>query len=79
MRSGASGTNPAAVVSWHQVGMAVDVNTKDANFPAIDSTLEAQGLTWGGNFRNADPPHFQLPKKGTSPSKAMVSACGGGR
>src|SRR5947209_19401429 len=35
MRQGASGPNPAAVFSWHEVGMAVDFNTQDGNFNTI--------------------------------------------
>lgn len=79
MRSGGSGLNPAAVVSWHQAGMAVDINgTASSNFPAIVSAMQAQGLTWGGTFTHRDLPHFQLPRAGTSPSAALVTACGGG-
>ena len=76
MRNGASGPNPAAVVSWHQVGMAVDINgTTSSYFPTIINAMQAQGLTWGGNFTHPDPPHFQLAPPGTRPSAAMVSAC----
>jgi len=76
MRNGASGPNPAAVVSWHEVGMAVDINgTASANFPTIISAMQAQGLTWGGTFMHPDPPHFQLPGAGTRPNGAMVQAC----
>jgi len=59
--------------------MAVDINgTISSFFPSIISALRAQGLTWGGTFTHRDPPHFQLPRAGTSPTSAMVSACGGG-
>jgi len=79
MQNGGSGPNPAARVSWHQVGMAVDINgTSSSFFPTIISAMQAQGLTWGGTFTHRDPPHFQLPRAGTSPTAAMVSACGGG-
>jgi RHS repeat-associated protein len=79
MRNGASGPNPAAVVSWHEVGMAVDINgTASSYFSKIISAMKGQGLTWGGNFSHRDPPHFQLPRAGTRPPAAMVSACGGG-
>lgn len=80
MRNGGSGPNPAAVVSWHQAGMAVDINgTTSSYFPAIISAMQAQGLTWGGTFHTPDRPHFQLPHAGTSPSAATVSACGAAR
>jgi D-alanyl-D-alanine dipeptidase len=76
MRNGASGPNPAAIVSWHQAGMAVDINgTTSSSFPTIISAMQAQGLTWGGTFSHRDPPHFQLPRAGTSPTAAMVNAC----
>lgn len=79
MQNGGSGPNPAARVSWHQVGMAVDINgTSSSFFPTIISAMQAQGLTWGGTFTHRDPPHFQLPRAGTSPTAGMVSACGGG-
>lgn len=78
MLHGASGPNPAAAVSWHQAGMAVDFNTMGGNFAAIKAAMTAQGLTWGGTFRRPDPVHFQLPAAGTRPTAAMVSACGGG-
>lgn len=76
MRNGASGPNPAAIVSWHQAGMAVDINgTASSYFPTVISAMQAQGLTWGGTFSHRDPPHFQLPRAGTRPSAATVSAC----
>jgi RHS repeat-associated protein len=79
MQTGASGPNPAAIISWHQVGMAVDINgTTSSFFPTIVSAMQAQGLRWGGTFTHRDPTHFQLPPAGTSPTAAMVSACGGG-
>ena len=77
MRQGASGPNPAAIVSWHQVGMAVDLSTVWGNFSAIQAAMSAQSFTWGGTFTTPDPVHFQLPRAGTSPSAAMVKACGG--
>jgi RHS repeat-associated protein len=76
MQNGGSGPNPAATVSWHQAGMAVDINgTSSSFFPTIISAMQAQGLTWGGTFTHRDPPHFQLPRPGTSPSAATVKAC----
>ena len=74
---GGSGPNPAAVVSWHQVGQAVDFNTMRGNFDSIQNEMTNQGLTWGGNFRTPDPVHFQLPAAGQRPTSAMVDACGG--
>ncbi|MGH9474008.1 MAG: M15 family metallopeptidase [Terriglobales bacterium] len=76
MRNGASGPNPAAVVSWHEAGMAVDIDgTASSYFPTIVRAMEAQGLTWGGTFAPRDPPHFQLAHAGTQPSAAMVASC----
>jgi D-alanyl-D-alanine carboxypeptidase-like protein len=66
MRNGGSGLNPAAPVSWHQAGMAVDINgTTSSAFPQIINAMESQGLTWGGTFHTPDRPHFQLPGAGT--------------
>jgi RHS repeat-associated protein len=78
MRNGASGPNPAAIVSWHQVGMAVDLNTRGGNFRAIINAMTSQELTWGGSFRRPDPPHFQLPPAGTTPPPEMVQSCEAG-
>jgi RHS repeat-associated protein len=80
MRNGASGPNPAAAVSWHEAGMAVDINgTASSYFPIIVGAMQRQGLIWGGTFIHRDLPHFQLPPAGTSPSAVMVTACGGHR
>jgi len=76
MQQGASGPNPAAAVSWHQVGLAVDLNSRESNFGTIRNAMTAEGLTWGGTFRRTDPVHFQSPAAGTSPTPAMISACG---
>ena len=75
MRSGASGSNPAARVSNHQLGLSVDLNTRTADFPTIRATLTAGGLTWGGKWRSADPPHFQLPPGGTRADPAQAAIC----
>src|SRR2546430_13968282 len=70
MRRGASGPNPAAVVSWHQAGMAVDINgTRTTNFGIIIGVMQSYGLTWGGTFNHPDRPHFQMAPAGTSPSE----------
>ncbi len=76
MQNGGSGPNPAARVSQHEVGNAVDINgTTSSNFPKVRTAMGAQGLTWGGTFSHPDPPHFQLPHAGTSPSAAQVANC----
>jgi hypothetical protein len=74
-----SGPYPVAQVSWHEVGMAIDLNSKTNSFPTIIQTMTNQGLTWGGTFRpTADPVHFQLAPAGTRPSQTMIGDCGGG-
>jgi hypothetical protein len=78
MIQGASGPYPAATLSLHQEGLAVDINSKDANFPSIKDALTGQGLTWGGTFSTPDPVHFQAAPAGTRANAAMVAACGGG-
>ena len=77
LRKGGSGPNPAATVSWHQVGMAVDLNTQTRSFSAIRAAMVAQGLTWGGTFSRRDPVHFQLAPAGTTPGLTAITACGG--
>ena len=76
MQQGGSGPNPAASVSWHQVGQAVDFNTRDGNFSSIVDEMTSQGLTWGGTFHRQDPPDFQLPAASQRPSSTMVQNCG---
>lgn len=60
MQSGGSGTNPAAKVSWHQAGAAVDINgTRSPQFKTIISVMKKNGFVWGGDFKShKDPPHF---------------------
>jgi uncharacterized protein YcbK (DUF882 family) len=67
----------AAQVSWHQIGEAIDVNSKIAasTFQAIVAAMTDEGLVWGGTFRHKDPVHFQNAPKGTSPSAIQVAAC----
>jgi RHS repeat-associated protein len=67
----------AAQVSWHQVGEAIDINSKvpSVTFQAIVAAMTAEGLTWGGTFSLKDPVHFQNAPAGTSPSAAQVAAC----
>jgi hypothetical protein len=71
----AGGPYPVARVSWHQAGLAVDLNSKAGNFSAIVDALTGQGLTWGATFSTPDRVHFQLPQAGAHPSQAMVKAC----
>jgi RHS repeat-associated protein len=78
MIQGASGPYPAATLSLHQEGLAVDINSKDPNFPSIKDALTGQGLTWGGTFSTRDPVHFQAAPAGTRANPAMIAACGGG-
>jgi len=74
MRAGASGPNPAAIISPHQVGRAVDINSQTPSFSTIRNALTGQGLTWGGTFKTKDPVHFQLAP--AVPGPAELSACG---
>jgi len=66
-----------AQVSWHQIGEAVDINSKvgSSTFQAIVNAMTGEGLTWGGTFRQKDPVHFQDAPAGTTPSAAQVAAC----
>ena len=66
-----------AQVSWHQVGEAIDINSKVSTsvFQEIVDAMTAEGLTWGGTFRHKDPVHFQDARAGTSPNAALVAAC----
>jgi uncharacterized protein YcbK (DUF882 family) len=65
----------AAQVSWHQAGMAVDINSMVPNFQTIVTAMTGSGLTWGGTFSHPDLVHFQNAAKGTTPSAAQVAAC----
>jgi RHS repeat-associated protein len=67
----------AAQVSWHQVGMAVDINSMVPNFQTIVNAMTGSGLTWGGTFIHPkpDPVHFQYAAPGTNPSAAQLAAC----
>ena len=78
LRQGGSGPNPAAKVSLHKEGLAVDINSQDPSFPAIKKAMIGQNLTWGGTFKpKRDLVHFQLPPAGTKADPAMIAACGG--
>jgi len=65
----------AAQVSWHQVGMAVDINRRTPFFQSIVTAMTRSGLTWGSTFSRPDPVHFQDAAKGTTPSAVQVAAC----
>jgi RHS repeat-associated protein len=62
MRAGASGSNPAAMFSDHELGNAIDINgTRGPTFPTIISAFKAAGASWGGDYRGRkDPPHFYI-------------------
>jgi hypothetical protein len=62
MAHGASGRNPAATYSDHQLGNAVDINgTRTTKFPAIVQAFRQAGAAWGGDYRGKkDPPHFYI-------------------
>jgi hypothetical protein len=42
----------------------------DPNVTTIRDAMTKEGLIWGGTFRTAHPPHFQLPAAGTRPTPA---------
>ena len=67
MRMGGSGSNPAAVVSWHQQGLAADfgLNANAGANAQVQSAMTQQGLTWGGKWSTPDPVHYQQPPSGT--------------
>jgi RHS repeat-associated protein len=67
----------AAQVSWHQVGEAIDMNSRvsASTLQAIEAAMTGEGLTWGGTFRRRDPVHYQNAAAGTSPSPEQVAAC----
>jgi hypothetical protein len=59
MRGGASGSNPAARLSLHQAGYAVDISPLSPQFATIVQIMNGSGLKWGGTFvTQPDPPHF---------------------
>ncbi len=62
MRAGASGSNPAALYSDHELGNAIDINgTRGPTFPSIIVAFKAAGASWGGDYRGRkDPPHFYI-------------------
>ena len=63
MRSGGSGSRPAALFSWHEAGNAVDIQP-GRSFPTIRSVMQQNGFTWGGNWRGNqyDPVHFEMQR-----------------
>jgi RHS repeat-associated protein len=78
MRAGGSGRNPAALVSLHQQGIAVDLDTLGGRFVDIRTVMQAHGFVWGGTFRTRDRPHFQLVPPGTPADRAVVADCEAG-
>nr|WP_248782265.1 M15 family metallopeptidase [Yokenella regensburgei] len=50
--------------SLHSCGFAVDVNysslPNDAQREVVRNAATAAGLSWGGDFRQPDPPHFYM-------------------
>lgn len=69
-------TNAATSLhSWHGFGLAVDVihRTKrwdmpDAWFSAVAAIFAKHGMSWGGNWRTKDLPHFQWSTCPASPT-----------
>jgi hypothetical protein len=78
MQNGGSGSNPAAKVSWHEAGAAVDINgTKSPQFQTIISVMKKNGFVWGGDFNSKkDPPHFDGRSFSGSLSQAVRKAQG---
>ena len=63
-------TNARGGSSWHNYGLAIDIAFNDANGQPVwpenanwaryGQIAVAEGLTWGGNFRNfVDRPHIE--------------------
>ena len=77
MRMGGSGSNPAAVVSWHQQGLAADfgLNANAGANSQIQSAMTQQGITWGGKWRRPDPVHYQQPPSGTRSPGQLKPNC----
>jgi RHS repeat-associated protein len=51
----------AATYSDHQLGNAVDVNTRVPNFSSIVDAFKAAGASWGGNWRKpGEEMHFYI-------------------
>ena len=52
MRAGVSGSNPAAKMSPHEAGLAVDFNgTSQKSFKTIVAIMKRNGFVWGGDFK----------------------------
>ena len=94
-RDGAPGhivTNAKAGYSMHNYGLAVDAvpyltggsgdlnwKSNSAQFRAMVSALEAQGLVWGGAWKSfPDDDHFQMPGLPMTPNAEMRSDYGDG-
>ncbi|MGH8553092.1 MAG: RHS repeat-associated core domain-containing protein, partial [Methylococcales bacterium] len=77
MRSGGSGSNPAAAgVSLHQTGNAVDINgTLTKDFVTVRAVMANHGFVWGGVWNRPDPPHFQSnPHQNDAEKQSAASA-----
>ncbi|TQK01128.1 M15 family metallopeptidase [Herbaspirillum sp. SJZ107] len=73
---------PSNLHSWHGYGLAVDVvhRTKywsppggDAWFRRVAAIFKKHGCAWGGDWKQADLPHFQWGRCPASPSDAARS------
>lgn len=64
-------TPAAAGSSLHEAGFAIDINysslrdiprglTGNQQRQIIRDAATQAGISWGGNFRRADPPHFYV-------------------
>ena len=79
LRKGGAGKNPVAKgTSLHQAGYAVDINgTKDPKFKTIRRVMKKHGFSWGGYFKEPDPPHFFMNpfgRKGTETFQSNLKA-----
>jgi RHS repeat-associated protein len=79
LRMGGSGTNPAAITSWHQQGLAADfgLNSNNPYNVQVQNAMHQQGMTWGGNWsgNQYDPVHFQQPPSGSRSPGQLKPNC----
>jgi hypothetical protein len=66
---------PTNLQSWHGYGLAVDVISKSKQWSAgsewfgkVAEIFKQNNCKWGGDWKNADPPHFQWHLCKASPS-----------
>jgi hypothetical protein len=66
---------PTNLYSWHGYGLAVDVvhetlgwDAGDAWIRKVADVFKTHACKWGGDWIDADPPHFQWGKCRPSPS-----------